>query len=195
MKSISVSFFISSILVIFACFITVNVQLNATTLVELSLKELCKKSTDIVNARVISIQSYLSENKRRIFTDIELEVLSNIKGKTKVSQKIRLTVYGGTVNGVSTIVVGAPKFSVGEQTILFLSNISTNNGGVNYRVSGLSQGKFNVYADPVTKIEKVVRDNFEKPLRQEINGSTIFITSKKSILLQDFLSWISIYSK
>ncbi len=163
--------------------------------IELSLKELCDKSDNIIIARVISSQSYFVQNEKRIFTDISIQILETLKGGLKPFGNIKFTVLGGTVNGVTTLVLEAPIFRVGEESILFLSSVFLPNNRKNYVVSGFSQGKFNIFTDQVPGVKKVKREQIQTPLKLERNVSPILLTNKDAIPLKDFISNIKYYLK
>ena len=166
----------------------------STSVKEMSLKDLCKSSNEIVIARVIDLQSYLISDKNRIYTKINIEVEESIKGNLKSKEQFTLSIYGGTMNGITTFVVGGPQFSPGENIILFLKqfkdSIATNKG---LFVAGLSQGKFNIIEDEKTKLKMVIRDQCEKLLLSEKDNSTILLTSLNAISLSDFLQYINNY--
>jgi len=139
-KKFTLAFFTVAFVVIMVALFGV-ISLYATTWLELTLKDLCEQSSDIIIAEVVSAQSYKEEN--RIYTKVELGVIDKIKGRFRKFDKFNLTQYGGTVNGITTIVVGAPNFIVGEKSVLFLLERNSIRGGKNFIVLGLSQGKFN----------------------------------------------------
>lgn len=167
--------------------------LYATTSRELTLKNLCEQSSDIVIVKVISAQSYLVKEKNRIFTKIELEVTDNLRGQFQKYDKFNLTIYGGTVNGITTIVIGASTFIIGEKSILFLSQRKSNGSGKNFIVVGMAQGKFNLFFDPVTKEEKVVREKINIPLQLEKDGIRLPLTETQAMPLPDLINHIKAY--
>jgi hypothetical protein len=159
----------------------------ATTFIEFTLKDLCMKSDHIIVAQVVSMKSYWNPDQRRIFTEIQLEVNDNIKGQFQKQDQLKLTVYGGTVNGITTIVVGAPRFTVGERSVLFLSERHSVKFGRNFIVVGLSQGKFNIFIDKETGEDKVMREQIEFPLQLEKEGLSLPLTNTQAITLRDFV--------
>ena len=54
---------------------------ESTTMLELSLKDLCSESSDIIVTRTIALHSYLKPDQKRIYTDIQFEVNDRIKGR------------------------------------------------------------------------------------------------------------------
>lgn len=191
-KKISTFTFIGILVVIF--YITPS---NSTAQqIEFSLKELSMNSSDIIIVRTISINSYSKLDQKRIFTDIQLEVSDKIKGQFQKQDQLKLKFYGGTVNGITTIVVGSPQFIVGEQSLLFLFKKQSARTGKDYFVIiGLSQGKFNIFTDGLTNEEKVVRDQINVPLQLEKNGKRLTLTNSQSIMLTNFLNYINTYTK
>jgi hypothetical protein len=168
-------------------FITLS---SASTVIELTLKDMCSVSSDIVITRAISIQSYLRSDQNRIFTDIQLEVNDVMKGQFQKGDQIKLTMYGGTVNGITTFVVGAPQFDFGKHSVLFLLESQSTHFGRNFAVVGLSQGKFDIFVDQATQEEKVVRDQIHFPLQLEKGGLRLSLTSTQALPLSDFVKHI-----
>ncbi len=163
--------------------------------IELSLRDLCERSNNIILARVISTQSFFNDKEKRILTNIKVEVTENFKGELKPSSNLVFTVLGGTVNGTSTFVLDAPTFNVNEESILFLSSVNLPNNQKNHVVVGLSQGKFNVSIDPITKVKKVSREQIEIPLKLDKDSSPLPLTSRESIALNEFVKDIDQYLK
>ena len=169
---------------------------SATTLIELTLEDLCMKSSDIIITHVKSMNSYCNSEKTRMYTDIYLEVEDTIKGQCQKQSNIKLTLYGGTVDGITTYVVGSPQFKVGEQTLLFLSERQSEKTGKKYfSIVGFNQGKFNLVTDSKTKENKVIRDQKEFPLKLEKNSINHILAGSQSLSLPDFLNYIKMFSK
>ncbi len=162
---------------------------TATTIVELSLKDLCMASSDIIIARVVTVKSYLHPVNGEIYSDIQLEVEGTIKGQFQNQDGLELTVYGGTVNGITSFIVGAPQFRIDEQSVFFLSEGPPVDLKRNFSVVGLSQGKFDIFIDKKTGEEKVVRE-LDLPLQLEKNGPRLSLTTTQAIRLKDFEKYI-----
>ena len=167
---------------------------SSTTFRELSLKELCERSGDIIVGKVVSLNSYKSPNFSRTYTDIDIEIVEIIKGKLKGN--IRLTMFGGTVDGITTMMVGAPSFIPGEQSVFFLSNKpDKKTQNLKYWVTGYFQGKFNIKRDEKTNENMIFRDNFDNPLLLEKDGARLSITNSESMGLSEFIQYINNYVK
>ena len=163
----------------------------ASSIVELTLKEMCNQSSHIIISRVNSVESYHVKEQNRIFTDIELSVNEVLKGDLKENQKVKLTVYGGTVGEITTFVVGAPNFRIGENSLLFLSETQSDKFGKVLAVLGLSQGKFNIIVNPETGEEEVFRDQVQIALRLEKTGQYLDLTNQTPLKLREFLEKIN----
>ncbi len=167
---------------------------SASTVVEMTLKEMCSESSDILIARVTSVQSYLHQEQNRIFTDIQLEADEVFKGPFQKLGKVVLTMYGGTVNGTTTIVVGAPQFNIDQRSLLFLFETQAPQPRRDLAVIGLSQGKFDIFVDQASAEEKVIRDQINFSLQLEKNGQRLSVTNTQALPLRDLVNHIKTYA-
>lgn len=173
-----------------------NTSAYSTSMHVYTLEDLCTKSSDIIVARTVSVKCYVKPKTKRIYTDVELEVLDNLKGKLQKNNKIKLTLYGGTVDGVTTLVVGSPSFLEEKTSLLFLAEGKSPKAGPRrLRVKGLSQGKFNIFSDSETEKQMVVREQVSEKLRLDKDGNILELTNDKSMLLTDFLNQIKPLAK
>jgi hypothetical protein len=171
---------------------TLTTKLYASD-IELTLKELCNKSSDIVMARINSTESYFNKEEKRIFTRIELEIINSIKGQTRSLERISMITIGGTVEGISTLVIGAPKYILGEQSLLFLYKVILPDKTSNYIVIGQAQGKYNISKESGTENDLVVRDQISLPLRLENGGEYLSMTDREAVTLKELLQQIKMY--
>lgn len=116
----------------------------ATTMRRLETRELTIGSSDIVVGTVESTRSRWSDDRKRIFTDVEVRVARSLKGGA--AQRITLTQLGGEVDGVRYSIPGGPLFRPGEEALLFVWRDSRGRPQVN----GLAQGKFDIERDATT---------------------------------------------
>ena len=72
----------------------------------------------IVHARVGQVQVVEDKEAGRIWTYAEVEVLESLKGKTAARFIVRQS--GGDTGVKTTYVAGAPRFTPGEEAVLFL---------------------------------------------------------------------------
>lgn len=122
----------------------------ATSVVKMSLRDLAKNSESIVLARVEDSSARYEANKE-IYTYITLRVLDPVKGmkaehgKNAVpDQMITIRQIGGIVANIASVVPGMPKFTKGEEVVVFLSK--KDSAGYPW-VMGLQQGKYSVVTD------------------------------------------------
>jgi hypothetical protein len=115
---------------------------TATTVEKMSLRDLASRSNAIVRATVQDQYSRTEANKE-IYTYITLKVLEPVKGP-KADALITIRQLGGVVDNIASIVPGMPKFTKGEEVVVFL----TKNDVAGYPgVVGLQQGKYVVTTD------------------------------------------------
>lgn len=133
----------------------------ATSVLKMSLRDLAKNSDSIVLARVEDETARYDANKE-IYTYITLRVLDPVKGmkaehskKATAQELITIRQIGGVVGNIASIVPGMPKFTKGEEVVVFLSKKDA--GGYPW-VMGLQQGKYSVSTD----------DNGIKHVRNEL---------------------------
>jgi hypothetical protein len=106
------------------------------TLEQLSIEEMSRKATVIVRGRVSGCAGDLRGSV--IYTRCTVAVSERWKGQT--SGEIEFLVPGGTARGLVQTFTGSPRFSSGEEHILFLW---AGRSGA-YQIIGLSQGKFDL---------------------------------------------------
>ncbi len=118
-------------------------SLTATTLERLSMDQIIAKSTYIVRAKVIGGAGTISN--RSIYTKYSLQVIETLKGSA--ASYIEVLVPGGTSNGMSQSIAGAPKLTIGNEMVLFLWQSPKGN----LMVIGMQQGAFDLQKDATGK--------------------------------------------
>lgn len=114
----------------------VTVSAWGATLERLSLDDMASRSTAIVRARAISNStSYVGST---IYTKTRFEVLERFKGPE--DSQVEVMEPGGTVGQMRQTYSGVPRFTPGQEMVLFLW---TGPSG-RTQVIGLSQGVFEV---------------------------------------------------
>lgn len=176
----------SSILFIF-------IPLWGTTLIEMSLEEMVGESDEIIIAETTSMNSYTRLNGTRIYTDIHFKVRQKIKGKVGENEELKLTIYGGTVNGITTYVVGGPQFVTEQTYLLFFKATVVPPFKTKYSVVGLSQGKFEIMKDPSTNQQVITRRDFPGSLKIDRGGQNTLQLNTQESRLQNLLELIATY--
>ena len=115
---------------------------HASVVVARSIEELSIDADAIVRAQVVGQQSVWGEESRRIYTYTELEVTESWYPENSIKGRVVVRTLGGVVGSVGMRVSGVAKFRRNEDVLLFLVKDSLNK--TDYRVIGMSQGKFHV---------------------------------------------------
>jgi len=106
---------------------------QSSTVLGLDVEALVERAERIVRADVVSMESWRDQI---VWSRVTLEVTEEWLGEG--TTRIELVQPGGVVPGLGTLVFGMPRFTEGEDVVLFLE------AG---RVLGLAQGKFSVLGD------------------------------------------------
>ncbi|HYM25826.1 MAG TPA: hypothetical protein VEU08_21560 [Vicinamibacterales bacterium] len=114
---------------------------GATTLVPADLGELTHDAVAIVRGRVVSVDGRWTDDRRTIETLVTLQADTYLKGG--LGGMVQFRVPGGLLGRFRSIVVGAPRFAVGDRVVVFLG---AQGPMIPYLV-GFSQGVFHVVRD------------------------------------------------
>ncbi len=127
----------------------------ATMVVAPEFNSLVSQADYVVRAVVVSVNSEwrTAGQNQHIITKVALDVKQVIKGTPP--QPLVLELLGGTVDGVTLHVEGAPTFNVGEENILFVHG----NGRQFIPLVALEHGQFPVQRDAKTGKDYVLRSN------------------------------------
>ena len=90
----------------------------------------------IARGQVVAIDARWSDGRRAIETVVTLEAESYLKGE--MGRMVQFRVPGGTMGRYRNIVMGAPRFAVGQRIVVFLG---ASGPRVPY-ILGLSQGVY-----------------------------------------------------
>lgn len=131
------------VLLLLACLLPA--ALHATVIVPAEFREIVSGSDIIAYGRVVDTAVEQSGDRHRVTTLITLQVGTYLKGGP--GETLIFQVPGGQVGRYRNVMVGAPRFAIGEETIVFL----TSRGGGHPVVFGLNQGVFRVRVDGETR--------------------------------------------
>lgn len=92
---------------------------HATTLIRAGLDDLVAGNRTIVVGTVRSAHSYWNGEHNFILTDVQLDVAEVLKGDAK-ERDLTITVLGGTVDDLTTVIVGGAELVAGKSYVLFL---------------------------------------------------------------------------
>jgi hypothetical protein len=121
-----------------------TITAQATQLEQMSLDELGRTASTVVQGKVLTTHSYWNPDHTKIFTEILVE--SDVTHKGPAAGSVRIVQLGGTVDNVRVTVHGALGWTPGEEVLLFLEPYKANT----FVVTGLSQGKFGIVRDERT---------------------------------------------
>jgi len=117
---------------------------QATQIIYQTPEQMGQEATLVVRGVVSQVQSFWNETHTKIFTETVISVDATYKGREV--RTARVVQLGGVVGNVRVHVHGALSWRAGEEVLLFLE--PDNRGGL--RVTGFSQGKFDIERDPAT---------------------------------------------
>lgn len=114
---------------------------RATTLVPADLGELSRDAVAIARGRVAAVDGRWTDDRRGIETIVTLQVDEYLKGDLGAALRFRVT--GGLLGRFRSVVVGAPRFAVGDRVVVFLGA----RGPMIPFLVGFSQGVYRVVRD------------------------------------------------
>lgn len=93
---------------------------SATTLVRASLDELVAGNATVVVGEVLDARSYWNEERNFILTDVRVAVSDVLKGNPR-GNEITVTIMGGRVGDLTTLIIGGAELVPGNSYVLFLN--------------------------------------------------------------------------
>jgi hypothetical protein len=120
---------------------------EATTLVKQELGDLVRESEVVVVGRVRSLQSYWNSQRTFILTDVAVDLDQTFKGEVSSSSLI-VTLMGGAVGNLTTVIVCGPELIPGRSYLLFLRKGNLPGGKRAVTVGALCQGVFDIELTP-----------------------------------------------
>ena len=142
---------------------------HATTLRRMSLEELAKANGSIVVGEVVDIHSYWNAEGTFILTDVRVAPVEVIQGKP-VQGDLTLTLMGGTVGDLTTLIVGGAELAPGRSYVLFLNSEDLPGARQALTVRDHCQGVFEIVSDEAGV--RAVSQASRHPLEPDAVGST-----------------------
>lgn len=131
---------------------------TATTLIRAGLEELTAANDTIVLGEVLEAHSYWNDEGTFIFTDVKVRVDEILKGQ-RDSETVTVTLLGGTVGEVSTLVLGVASLEPGSSYLLFLNEEELPGARRHLTVRDHCQGAFDIVAvDGLVRARSQARD-------------------------------------
>ena len=113
---------------------------SATTVVPMSVEELTKAASEVIEAHAVRSWSSWNAQHTLIYTYTTFEVTKSLKGAT--AESVTVKQVGGSADGYTQKVSGVRQFQEGEDALLFLRPSVARDGTL--VVVGLMQGNFRV---------------------------------------------------
>lgn len=118
--------------------VLLGVPLSATLVVPADLGELAATARIVAHGHISGIAPRAVPGRRAIERIVTVQVTRYFKGD--VGAEITIRVPGGELGPYRTVVIGAPRFTEGDEVVLFLGQ----RGSATPYILGLSQGLFRV---------------------------------------------------
>lgn len=117
----------------------------ATTVLQVDVPAMAKTSEWVVRVRVTAIASVdLRGEGQGIYTDVSLTIEQVYRGLNAPKTYVMRLIGGLGKDGMALTIPGMPKFSVGEEAVLFLEKT-----GIGHVPCGLGQGVWRVFRSPI----------------------------------------------
>lgn len=143
--------------------------LGATTLIRQSLDGLVAANEMILVGEVIDTFSYWNDEGSFILTDVRVVASEVLKGHLE-GDEVTVTLMGGTVRDLSTIIVGGATLEPGSSYVLFLNRDDLPGAPAVHTVRDHVQGAFDLY--PVGDELRAVSQANGHPLLPDSLGYT-----------------------
>jgi hypothetical protein len=116
---------------------------GATTLIRQGLDELVAANRTIVVGEVLDANSYWNENHTFILTDVRIAMHDVLKGDV-AERELTVTLMGGEVDELTSLIVGGPELNPGNSYVLFLHEEKLPGVERALTVRDLCQGAFDI---------------------------------------------------
>lgn len=93
---------------------------SATTLKRMALEDLVATNGAVIVGQVTEARSYWNKDKTFILTDVRISVNEVVKGNLQ-DQEITVTLMGGRVGDLTTLIIGGAELLPGKSYLLFLN--------------------------------------------------------------------------
>lgn len=116
------------------------VSLRATTFRLVPLDKLVEEASSAAEVKLKEKKSYMNK-MGMIMTDYVFQILEsyNLENSDLEGEYLKITLIGGSVNGVTSYIESAPEFEIGEKSFLLLKRIESR-----IYLSNFTMGKFKI---------------------------------------------------
>lgn len=146
--------------------LAIAVPAGATTLRRAGLEALVADNHTVVVGEVLDAHSYWNADNTFILTDVRIEVADVLKGEAPAVMTV--TVMGGAVGDLTTLIVGGPELFPGRSYVLFVGHADLPGAARANTVRDLAQGVFDLRAEG--GVVRAVSQASEMPLVPDFFG-------------------------
>jgi len=157
---------------------------GATTLVRASLEDLTANNDTIVVGEVLGASSYWNWEGTFILTDVRVAPSDVLKGRVD-GRELTVTLMGGTVDDLASVVVGTAQLVPGQSYVLFLDRDDLPGAAGVTTVRTHGQGAFDLLEGEGGAVRAVSQAN-RLTLMADRQGRTEALGGAKGIPLQEF---------
>jgi hypothetical protein len=120
---------------------------GATTFIRVGIEKLTAESEMVLHAKVIDFHSYWNSDHSFILTDVRLQPIRSLKGAQRRNELV-ITLMGGTVGDLTSLIVGGPEVVPGTEYVLFMGQTNLPGAANRLSIRELSQGVFTIVEGP-----------------------------------------------
>lgn len=119
------------------------VPASATTLIRQGIENLARENGTIVQGKVVDLHSYWNQDHSFILTDVRIRPSAGFKA-FRPGSDVTITIPGGMVGDITTLIVSGPVLVPGTEYLLFLNREDLPGAAQALTVRDLVQGVFEV---------------------------------------------------
>jgi len=153
-----------------AAVLAASMPAGATTLVRAGLGDLAAANETVVVGTVLDVRSYWNDERTFILTDVRIAPSQVVKGRALGAETI-VTLMGGTVDGVTTLIVGGAHLQPGRSYLLFLNHEDLPGAAGVLTVRDHCQGAFDLKGGGSRTL--AVSQAAAHPLRPDARGNAV----------------------
>jgi hypothetical protein len=157
---------------------------SATTLIRQSLAGLVGANETVIVGEVLDTDSYWNQDKTFILTDVRIKATEILKGDPRDTE-LTVTILGGSVDDLTTLIVGGAELIPGQAYVLFVDKGDLPGARAVRTIEAHSQGVFEIVKarDGVRAISQANRH----PLYPDALGFVDPPGGAKGLLLRDMI--------
>jgi hypothetical protein len=175
---------IAPVLLVLAAVSLLVASAGATSLVRRDLESLVRQNQQIVLGTVVDLHSYWNTERTHILTDVRVRADQVLKGQV-LDDELVVTLVGGTVGDVTTLVIGGPRLEPGAGYVFFLSRGQLPGAGQVTTIPDHVQGVFDVLVQNGAR--RAVSQALEEPLLPDEQGKVDVPGGERGLALDDLL--------